>query len=164
MSQIIEPFIHYLNQMRTMMQRDDITEDLLKQRLSPDMFPLHQQVSTAAALSLRCCCPLFNKEVKSFKRPTISLTDLQQELDDTIEYLEQLENNPFESMPSSITFVAGFANHTLEPEQYFQFYAWPNFLFHFSMAYAILRVAGLPLGKGDFDGFHRYPAGFSFPS
>ncbi|TMP28127.1 DUF1993 domain-containing protein [Pseudoalteromonas rubra] len=164
MSNTIEPFLHYLNQLRAIMQREDMTENLLAQRLCPDMFPLHQQVSTAAALSLRCCCPLFHKEVINFKRPTASVSNLLEELDDTIEYLTNLHNDPWESMPASITFVAGFANHTLEPDKYFQFYAWPNFLFHCSMAYAILRTAGLPLSKGDFDGFHRYPPGFSFPS
>ncbi|MCO7189751.1 MULTISPECIES: DUF1993 family protein [unclassified Pseudoalteromonas] len=164
MSNNIEPFLHYLNQLQAIMQREDMTDDLLAQRLCPDMFPLHQQISTAAALSLRCCCPLFNKEVISFKRPTISVSNLVEELNDTIEYLTNLRSDPWESMPASITFVAGFATHTLEPDKYFQFYAWPNFLFHFSMAYAILRAAGLPLSKGDFDGFHHYPPGFSFPS
>ncbi|KAF7787998.1 hypothetical protein PRUB_a2545 [Pseudoalteromonas rubra] len=164
MTDIIEPFVHYLNQLQTILQRDDIKDELLMRRLSPDMFPLHQQVSTAAALSLRCCCPLFNREVVNFKRPIVSITDLQEELDDTLDYLTQLQDTSLDSMPTSITFVAGFTNHTLEPDKYFQLYAWPNFLFHFSMAYAILRAAGIPLGKGDFDGFHRYPAGFSFPS
>jgi uncharacterized protein len=37
-------------------------------------------------------------------------------------------------------------------------YALPNFFFHLTTAYAILREAGCPVGKGDFDGFHRYGA------
>jgi hypothetical protein len=41
-------------------------------------------------------------------------------------------------------------------------YAVPNFLFHYSMVYAIARQAGGPVGKSEFDGYHRYPPGFTF--
>jgi hypothetical protein len=41
-------------------------------------------------------------------------------------------------------------------------YAVPNFLFHYAMVYAIARQAGVPVGKSDFDGYHRYPPGFTF--
>jgi len=41
-------------------------------------------------------------------------------------------------------------------------YAMPNFFFHLCMAYALLRAQGVPLGKPDFDGWHRYAPGFSF--
>jgi uncharacterized protein len=37
-------------------------------------------------------------------------------------------------------------------------YGLPNFLFHVTTAYAILRAQGVPVGKGDFDGFHAYPS------
>jgi hypothetical protein len=36
----------------------------------------------------------------------------------------------------------------------------PNFLFHASMAFAILRANGIEIGKADFDGLHDYPPGF----
>ncbi len=38
----------------------------------------------------------------------------------------------------------------------------PNFLFHLSMGFAVLRAGGLEIGKGDFDGLHEYPRGFRF--
>jgi hypothetical protein len=37
-----------------------------------------------------------------------------------------------------------------------QQYALPNFFFHLSMVYALLRQQGLPLSKADFDGWHVY--------
>ncbi|AWF81977.1 hypothetical protein BTJ40_14710 [Microbulbifer sp. A4B17] len=41
-------------------------------------------------------------------------------------------------------------------------YRLPNLLFHISMFYAIARHCGVTLSKGDFDGFHSYPAEFNF--
>nr|WP_267874749.1 DUF1993 family protein [Telluria antibiotica] len=38
----------------------------------------------------------------------------------------------------------------------------PNFFFHYSMVYAIARQAAVPVGKSEFDGYHRYPSGFTF--
>jgi len=39
---------------------------------------------------------------------------------------------------------------------FLQQYALPNFFFHLSLVYALLRQQGLPLSKGDFDGWHVY--------
>ncbi len=41
------------------------------------------------------------------------------------------------------------------PDFLFQ-YALPNFFFHLATAYAILRGHGVPLGKADYDGLHKY--------
>lgn len=41
---------------------------------------------------------------------------------------------------------------------YLLHYALPNFFFHTTTAYGILRYVGLPLGKADFDGYHAYSA------
>ncbi len=50
----------------------------------------------------------------------------------------------------------------LESADFLQLYALPNCFFHLGMAYALLCQAGVPLGKSDFDGWHRYREGFSF--
>ena len=50
----------------------------------------------------------------------------------------------------------------LPAAEYFHMYAVPNFFFHYSMVYAIARQGGVPVGKSDFDGYHRYPSGFTF--
>jgi hypothetical protein len=60
--------------------------------------------------------------------------------------------------------TAGFAELNLPAWEYFQMYAVPNFFFHYSMVYAIARQGGVPIGKSEFDGYHRYPAGFAFTS
>jgi hypothetical protein len=62
----------------------------------------------------------------------------------------------------SVQTTAGFAELELPGPEYYQMYAVPNFFFHYSMVYAIARQTGVPIGKSDFDGYHRYPSGFTF--
>jgi hypothetical protein len=57
---------------------------------------------------------------------------------------------------------AGFAELVLPANEFLYQYAMPNFFFHLSMVYAIAKQSGLCLSKADFDGYHIYPAGFSF--
>jgi hypothetical protein len=51
---------------------------------------------------------------------------------------------------------AGMAVVTLDGGPFLLQYALPNFFFHIATAYAILRHTGVPLSKGDFDGWHAY--------
>lgn len=157
------PFSHFLQQLQHLLQHRIQSEDLLYVKLHENMFPLHQQISTAISFSLRCCCPLARRDVVSFKSETISLEALSKETELTIAYLATLPDDEFAGFEQlDMTFDAGFAKQTLVGQDYFLLYAFPNFLFHFNMAYAILRTKGQPLSKGDFDGFHHYPIGFCF--
>jgi hypothetical protein len=58
--------------------------------------------------------------------------------------------------------VAGLSERRLCGRDFLLLYAFPNFLFHLCMAYAILRQQGAAIGKQDFDFFHVYPEGFFF--
>ena len=55
---------------------------------------------------------------------------------------------------------AGFADLDQSGADFLHLYGMPNFLFHASMAFAILRANGVAVGKADFDGLHDYPPGF----
>lgn len=68
-----------------------------------------------------------------------------------IDFAEKLFNN--------------FSQQVCEGSEYLQIwhtFAWPNFVFHLSMVCASDRAKGVPLSKGDYDGIHGYPLGFSF--
>ena len=54
-------------------------------------------------------------------------------------------------------FRSGELRGGLDGATYATHYALPNFFFHLSMAYAILRHLGVAVGKPDFDGWHVYP-------
>lgn len=161
-------FRHYLQQLKTIVHKIDAHQQgnpqILKHSLHPDMLPLLAQLRTAANFSLRCCCPLSGRERITFDNKDETFAGIQLQLDQTIQYLQSLPLNDAASTASLIEDQAGFIPLQLPAEEYVYHYALPNFFFHLNTAYAIARAAGVPLGKGDFDGYHQYPDGFSFVS
>ena len=94
-----------------------------------------------------------------------SFATLKQGIAETIDYLKAIPSIEFDRPADEILREqAGFAEVALVREKFLQQYALPNFYFHLSMAYAIARSHKIPLSKGDFDGHHKYPEGFSFTS
>lgn len=157
-------FLHYLKQLDALLERIAAVEDgIVERRLHPDMFNLLQQASTAIGFSLRTCCPLAGREIVSFRSEEESLAAVRRELAATVDYLRAMPECDIAGKPGSrIATAAGFADLDFAADDYVLMYAMPNFFFHYSMVYAIARQAGVPIGKADFDGYHRYPQGFIF--
>lgn len=157
-------FIHYLERMYDLLKKvESFDEDILNNRLYPDMFPLLQQAKIAINFSLRCCCPLSNRDIVSFAQDVLSFPIIFDELEKSLNYLRSIGEDEFRNMDTmTISTVAGFADLKLPGSEYFQLYCVPNFMFHYCMVYALARQAGVAIGKADFDGYHQYPAGFSF--
>lgn len=130
--------------------------DALDARIA-DAFPARQQFATAAGFALRIACPLAGREVP----------DLPQGLGPRLAVARALLGSmspaDFEGAESRIIrHHAGFAVLEQTGAEFLHLYGTPNFFFHLTMGYAALRAAGVALGKADFDGFHAYPADFSF--
>lgn len=160
-------YIHYLKRLIDIVEKSveycGDSETLWNARLYEDMLPFARQVKTAIGFSLRSCCPLADLEIQSFENPEDSLTSIKQQTLETINYLKSISNSFVEPYKeTNIVTKAGFAELELPSEVYLHLYSLPNFFFHLGMAYAIARNRGVPLGKGDFDGFHEYPTRFSF--
>jgi hypothetical protein len=159
-------FIHYLIQLKKILQKIALHQQdnpaLLHQSLHDTMLPLLAQIRTAANFSLRTCCPLVQCERIYFDNSNETYAGLQQQLDETIAYLQAIPAAGFYQPPANIQDKAGFNQVDLAADEYVDFYALPNFFFHLSMVYSIARMAGVPLSKGDFDGYHHYPDDFSF--
>ncbi len=134
-------------------------EPWLQKRLAPDMLPLVTQIEIAANFSLRATFPLASKPVVPFGEFPPSFAGLNLRLADASAQLDSLSPTDFDGDAARlIEELAGQAKVRLMPAEFLYLYALPNFFFHTSMAYAILRAAGVPLGKGDFDGIHHYTA------
>ena len=164
-------FVYYLQQLEHLLARieeqSNYKNGILYARLDTSqdesMFPLVQQARTAISFSLRACCPLAELETVNFAQSEVTFTAVKQEIRDSIEFLEQIPLHRFQDYEQrSITTTAGFAELEMKGEEFLQMYALPNFFFHITMVYAIARQRGITLGKGDFDGLHRYPPGFTF--
>jgi hypothetical protein len=136
--------------------------DILEARLIDDMFPLLTQAEIAASFALRACCPIAKVEVVSFTQKERTFIGIQKQLKQTIDFLDNLEIDSSNFVVSHISDMAGPVEITLSADEFLNSFALPNFFFHLSMVYAIARARGIPATKGDYDGFHQYPTGFSF--
>jgi len=131
-------------------------------RLSEDSFTGLQHFSIAQGYVLRAVYPALGREVPELPEchDVASLLARGAEVE---RHLEVLEPDDFDqSRDVEVTHIAGEAQVTQSACDFIDLYALPNFFFHLSMGYAILRTNGVSIGKGDFDGFHSYPNGFSF--
>jgi uncharacterized protein len=134
----------------------DQVDAVLQARLVPEMMDFGQQVETAAYLALRTALPLAGRPVPPFGTQPRTLPGLRERVWITQTHLAQLVPQDFAQPPACIAEQAGQAALHLPPATFLHQFAMPNFLFHVTLAYALAREQGLPLGKADFDGFHRY--------
>jgi len=130
---------------------------LLGTALASDMYPLATQAEIAINFSLRASFPLAGLPIPPYGDFDRSLQGLRQRLTRAQSLLHTLDPQSFAAAPSrTIQAEAGQATHAMPAAPYLLHYAMPNFFFHTSMVYAILRHVGVPVGKADFDGFHAY--------
>lgn len=157
-------FLHPLQQLEKLLLRIAAERPALwAAQLAPDMLPLWQLGRTAPAFSLRACYPLAQLDIPPIALVSDDWGGLIQFVQQCRQQLQALAPAGFAGWQQRpIEFEAGFARQQLTGQDYLQLYALPNFYFHFSMLYAIARQHGLAIGKADFDGWHQYPAGFSW--
>jgi uncharacterized protein len=128
--------------------------DLLNMRLSPDMFPLVRQVRAATDHAANAAGRLSGKELLKFANDETTIAALKERIAKTIEYLKgvkQGEVDGTEGKEIKITFPNGnvreFTGQSLLLGN-----ALPNFYFHATTAYDIIRQCGVEVGKRDFMG------------
>lgn len=126
---------------------------LLKARLYPDMFPLDLQVQTACDQACRAMARLAGIELPKFEDTEKSFDELRQRIDKALAFIKTITPQQLEGAESR-TVKLGFSSGTVEYTglQYLTGFALPNFYFHATTAYDILRHNGLEIGKRDFMG------------
>jgi hypothetical protein len=126
----------------------------LQARLYPDMFPLVKQVQIAADFARGVCARLAGVEVPAYESTEKSFADLDRLLARTLEFLDGLSPSRFDGSESKdIVLRPGTPKEKkLSGQVYLANYGLPQFLFHVTTAYDILRHNGLPIGKRDFMG------------
>ena len=153
-------FIRHLNQLKDLLNK--IPDDLLDKSLTDDMFDLCTQAKIAAHFALRGYCPLIDTELPNYQSQASSKVALFQQIDDSIMFLEQAKDTTSLNNDILVTEKAGFADVALGQVDFIHTYILPNMLFHMAMVYAIAKLNGISVSKGDFDGIHQYPQAFSF--
>jgi uncharacterized protein len=125
----------------------------LAMRLSPDMFPFARQVQTfcdhAKNSSFRLAAQ--NPPVKEDKETT--LAELRERIQATLTMLKSIEAKAMEGAETrEIVIPAGANKLTMPGADYLLHFAMPNFYFHLTTAYDILRAGGVEIGKRSFMG------------
>lgn len=152
-------FLRYLERLDGLVAIAGAHEDapqLLNARLAPDMHAFSSQVQIAAGFALRACFPLAGQAVPSWDEAR-SFGDLRARIASVVALLTALQRSQFDGAGERlIESRAGQAVVRLPAAQLLMEYALPNFFFHLSTAYAILRHHGVAVGKEHFDGWHAY--------
>ena len=135
---------------------------ILGARLTDDMLPLGAQVQIASKFALRACCNAAGEPIPEFVADMGSFFGAKQTVCRAIDHIKKLDSSETAEKELNITDDAGLKKIELPASRYVFEFALPNFFFHLSMVYAIAKSNGVSVTKGDFDGIHSYPEGFSW--
>ncbi len=124
----------------------------LEMRLAPDQFPFVRQVQSACDTAKLSISRITGKEAPVASDTEASIDDLRTRIRTTIAYLDGFNPNDFIGADSRRITNPRWEGKVMIGGEYFMEHALPNFFFHLVHAYAILRHAGVPLGKRDYLG------------
>ncbi|MEO8836079.1 MAG: DUF1993 domain-containing protein [Caldimonas sp.] len=125
----------------------------LTSRLAPDMLPLTTQVQIACDAAKFCVARLAGVEAPAFTDDEASLADLRQRVKRTIDFLKSVPAaQVVGSDAKDISVPRRTGAITMSGEAYLKTFALPNFFFHATTTYALLRHYGVELGKMDYLG------------
>jgi uncharacterized protein len=127
---------------------------LLSSRLSPDMFNLTRQVQVVTDQARRGSARLAGTEPPSYEDNETTIDQLKARIAKTIAYLKTIDTKQIDaSADREITFpLGGPTKGQMKGSDYLNHFVLPNFYFHLTAAYAILRHCGVDIGKRDFLG------------
>jgi hypothetical protein len=127
---------------------------LLNSRLSPDMFALARQVQVATDQAKNGSARLAGVEAPRYEDNETTIDQLKARLAKTVAYLKTLDPKQIDAAADrEISFPLGPNNKGhMKGDDYLCHFVLPNFYFHLTAAYAILRHCGVDIGKRDFVG------------
>ncbi|PIS10773.1 MAG: DUF1993 domain-containing protein [Bdellovibrio sp. CG10_big_fil_rev_8_21_14_0_10_47_8] len=125
---------------------------LASYRLAPDMFPFNKQIQAACDSAKFCAAYLSGQTPPKHDDTEVTWGELRVRIGKVVTYLDTFKESDFANI-ESVQVKPGWAHGKwLKGEEYLQELAVPNFYFHLMAAYAILRHAGVDIGKQDYIG------------
>ena len=154
-------FLHHLKNLSSILKKAEkdaksrgIQEStILNGRLAPDMLPLSSQVQMVCDQAKGCCGRLTDTETPVFEDNEASFAQLQARIKKTTAFLRTIKKSAYAgSEDRDVTMDLPFGTIGFKGAAYLNGWVLPNFYFHYSTAYSILRHNGLQIGKIDFLG------------
>lgn len=129
---------------------------LLNSRLAPDQFHFIKQVQIATDTCKFTAAKLSGQTPPVFEDTEQTIPELKARIEKTIKYISGFKEDDFKGISDIRTTSPWIKGKFLPGNEYFWQYSIPNFYFHITTAYAILRHNGLEIGKGDYLGQLNY--------
>ena len=125
---------------------------LLQYRLAPDMLPFTRQIQLACDHAKNGVARMSGVEAPKFEDNESTFAELKARIRKTLDYLATVPADRLDGTEDKdITFPVGReSTRTMKGEAYLKHWSLPNFFFHVTTAYVILRHNGVDLGKKDF--------------
>ena len=125
---------------------------LLHAKLAPDMFTFTKQVQYSYFMALETAVNLSGRPMPKFAYDEKTVEDLKLSLKRAIAFLKKIKPAEFNSVSKRKVKTFLYPKKKIGREQYVLMFALPNFFFHVTTAYDILRHVGVPLKKEDYLG------------
>ncbi len=123
-------------------------------RFAPDMLPLKNQVQIASDSAKGGVARLAGVEIPKWEDNEATLDDLRVRIQKTIDYVDSFTPAQIDGSEAREIVIPRRTSEPLklQGEAFLKHYATPNLYFHATTLYALLRQAGVEIGKGDFLG------------
>jgi len=126
---------------------------LLDARLAPDMHPLPRQIQIASDAAKGCAARLAGSEAPAFPDTETTFPELQARIAKTIAFLKSAKPEQFAGAEDrTITLKFPQGEMKFSGRDFLNGMALPNFYFHVTTAYGLLRHKGIQIGKMDYLG------------
>jgi hypothetical protein len=125
---------------------------LMEARLTPDMYPLSKQIQIASDTAKGAIARLAGIEAPAMADTEASFDELKARCQKTIDFINSVDRSKLDGAESReivMKFPSGMG-YKFAGRDYVTNFALPNFFFHVTTTYALLRAAGVSLGKPDF--------------
>lgn len=128
-------------------------KDLLEARLAPDMYPFPRQIQIASDSAKGCAARLAGIEPPAMPDTETTFPELQARISKTVDFLKSVKREQVDGAEDrSITLKFPQGEMKFSGRDFLTGFALPNFYFHVTTAYDILRHKGINIGKMDFLG------------
>lgn len=157
----IPRFVHMLNNLAAILDRAQAYAEAKKidaatlpsSRLYPDMLPLTSQVRIACDTAKRAAAMLAGVENPAYEDNETTIPELKARIERTVAFLNTIKAAQIDGTEGrDLVVKVGGKDTPFKGMQFLLARAIPNFYFHVTTAYDILRHNGVPLGKADYIG------------
>ena len=149
----VQSLKHFFEKGWAAAQESGLSEaDFLGHTLAPDMFPLIKQIQIATDNAKAIPARLSGRDMIKLEDTETTVAELHARIDTVLEHLSTYTPEQFVAAEEKKITLPYIPGQYVEAKDYLLDFALPNFFFHMTTAYAIIRTQGVPLGKMDFVG------------